>query len=70
MLFDGYAGAIDYRHMERCLEQCQAHDEDHPVDIHRAVRHCVCPCMAGEDRICNALASSLSAAGAQNGTLA
>lgn len=67
MSYDGYSGAIDYGHMQRCLEQCQAQDENHPVDVHRAVQQCVCPCMAGEDRICNALASSLSEAGARSG---
>lgn len=67
MKSDGYAAAIDYPHMQRCLEQCQAHDKDHPVDLERTVRHCVCPCMAGEDRICNALANSLSEAGTRSG---
>ena len=50
----------------RIVERCQAIDEDHPRDIERcareAARDCACPCIASEDRICNALASSVSEA--------
>jgi hypothetical protein len=66
MRYDGYAGAIDHAHLQRCLEQCQAHDELHPQDLdscaREVVRHCICPCIASEERICNALAASVSEA--------
>ena len=66
MRYDSYSGAVDHARLQRCLERCQAIDEDHPRDIERcareAARDCACPCIASEDRICNALASSVSEA--------
>ena len=67
MSSDGYSQAIDYAYMQRCQEKCQAQDTEHPVDTDRLVRQSVCPCMAGEDRICNALSHSLSEAGTRAG---
>lgn len=66
MRYDGYADAIDHAYLQRCLEQCQAHDQLHPPDLNRCarevVRDCTCPCIASEERICNSLASSVSEA--------
>ena len=66
MRYDGYAGAVDPVRLQRCLERCQAVDDDHPRDLdgcaREAARDCNCPCIASEERICNALASSVSEA--------
>jgi hypothetical protein len=66
MRYDDYAGAIDHAYLQRCLERCQALDELHPRDLDRCarevVRDCTCPCIASEERICNALANSVSEA--------
>ena len=66
MRYADYAGAIDHVYLQRCLERCQAFDELHPRDFdvceRQVVRDCTCPCIASEERICNALATSVSEA--------
>ena len=61
---DGYSGTIDLGGLERRLARCAAMDKDFPGDLdwcaRATVRDCVCPCMATEESICNALSSAVS----------
>ncbi|MGD2128485.1 MAG: hypothetical protein PVJ33_02585 [Lysobacterales bacterium] len=66
MRFDDYCGAIDFDFLQRNLERCTAADADHPREVDACaqaiVRNSSCPCIASEESICNALASSISEA--------
>lgn len=71
MRYDDYAGAIDTRAMQQRLESCAAQDDydglTYEECAHHSVRDCICPCIASEETICNALDSSISEAMSETG---
>lgn len=66
MKYDDYSGAIDHFELNRRLERCAAQDAlegfDAAACAHTTVKDCVCPCVASEEMICNALTSSVAEA--------
>ena len=66
MKYDDYSGAIDHRALQRRLERCEAQDAADAFQsgscARATVRDCVCPCVASEETICNALTSSVAEA--------
>ncbi|MEJ8566319.1 hypothetical protein [Elongatibacter sediminis] len=64
MRYDDYAGAIEHRWLEYRLQRCSEQDYDQPADAgtcaRKTVRDCVCPCIASEENICNALSASIT----------
>ena len=63
-MVESYAEAISLERIEKQLARCAEHDADHPPDMacaRAAVRQSVCPCILGEDAVCNTLASLVHA---------
>lgn len=61
-MVEGYAEAISLERIEkqlaRCADRCAAQDAAYPPDVdcaRAAVRQSVCPCVLGEDAVCNTL---------------
>lgn len=64
MSTDGYAGAIDLVRLQWRLERCSGTDAE-PASGECAMaiaRDCVCPCIACEETVCNALSGTVTEA--------
>ena len=71
MNHDDYSGAIDYgalqRRLERCVEQDASESRELAACANATVRDCICPCVATEETICNALTSTVAEAMVRTG---